>query len=49
MGETGSMSDSLAAVAAGQGLPGCHSHRDTMPQPHRGGGAACAAAPGEGG
>lgn len=39
--ETGLMSDCCSRGWAG--LTGCHSHRDTMPQPHRGGGAACAA------
>lgn len=43
-GETGSMSDCCSRGWAG--LTGCHSHRDTMPQPQRGGGAVCAAAQG---
>lgn len=45
-GETGSMSDCCSRGWAG--LTGCHSHRDTMPQPQRGGGAVCAAAQGWG-
>lgn len=44
MADRGRFHVGLLQLLLGRAPPACHSHRDTMPQPHGGGGAACAEA-----